>query len=98
MDFSIEENKNSILLHSIMGLRSQGLIGNYCAVGTDSDKSKSLFPLPKNGIIMVPTVLGAEMFLYALGYQNASGIDLLNGKVKNIPESIIEILPKAKKV
>lgn len=98
MDFSIEENKNSILLHSIMGLRSQGLIGNYCAVGSDSDKSKCLFPLPKNGIIMVPTVLGAEMFLYALGYQNASGIDLANGRIKSIPESIIENLPKAKKV
>lgn len=98
MDFSKEENKNSILLHSIMGLRSQGLIGNYCAIGSDSDKSQCIFPLPKNGIIMVPTVLGAEMFLYAQGYQNASGIDLANGKIKNLPDPIIKILPKAKKV
>lgn len=98
MDFSSDENKNSILLHSIMGLRRLGLIGNYCAVGSDSDNTKCLFPLPKNGIVMVPTILGAEMFLYALGYQNISGVDLVNGKIENLPDSIIENLPNAKKV
>ena len=98
MDFSSDENKNSILLHSIMGLRRLGLIGNYCAVGSDSDNTECLFPLPKNGMIMIPTVLGAEMFLYALGFQNVSGVDLVNGKIKNLPDPIIENLPKAKKV
>lgn len=98
MDFSEEEDQNSILHHSIMGLRSQDLIGNYCAVGTDSDSSKCLFPLPKNGIIMVPTVSGAEMFLYALGYQNASGINLTNGKIKKLPESVIGYIPKAQRI
>lgn len=98
MDFSKKENKNSILHHSITGLQSRGLISGYYAIGSDSDKSKCLIPLPKNGIIMEPTVLGAEMFLYALGYQNISGTDLTNGKIKNLPESVIENIPKAKRV
>lgn len=98
MDFLPNEDKNSILHHSIMGLRRLGLIGNYCAVGSASDNTECLFPLPKNGMIMIPTVLGAEMFLYALGFQNVSGVDLVNGKIKNLPDPIIENLPKAKKV
>jgi hypothetical protein len=98
MDFLENENRNSILSHSIMGLRGIGLIGNYCAVGCDSDKSECLHPLPKNGIIMEPTIMGAETFLYALGYQNISGADLLNGRIKDIPEPIFSTIPTAKRV
>lgn len=69
MDFSAEElpNKQDLRTHAMTGLDKRGLIHSYQAGPVDSLKPKYSF-IEEGGIIVTPSILGIELFMWANGH------------------------------
>ncbi len=80
MDFSETEDRNAILSHCLFGLGRHDLIANFSSGQADFLRKKApAIDVP--GIILTPTLLGAELFLWAIGLTGASGRELLHTEV-----------------
>lgn len=92
MDFSEDEDTGSILVHSVEGLIRHGLLEDQYLYGSKEHISKKYKKAPESGMILIPSVQGAEAFLWAHGVSGATGHELVNGSLRyNEPEvSIIE--------
>lgn len=81
MDFSDNEYPPDILIHAIGGLSRHGLIGVIFQHGSKEFLSKFYKDAPSEGMILTPTVQGAEAFLWGMGIQGATGHELVNGSI-----------------
>lgn len=91
MEFSESENESVILTHTMAGLATNGLLGtNYC-YGAHSHVTNAYKDCPEEGgIILEPTVLGAELFLWAEGVNSIEGSKFLTSEFK-LPKPIVPI-------
>lgn len=78
--FEPKENPNAILGHALFGLDKHKLISDFSS-GTAEFLHKRIPTLPGGGIVLTPTLPGAELFLWAEGLQGASGRELLQASV-----------------
>lgn len=78
MDLQETENFELILQHSIIGLINKGLIGDFYQYG-NLEFMRNYIPedLPEGGLLLEPTVLGAELLLWADGKGNIPGSNFL---------------------
>ena len=90
---SQEENPWEIMIHCATGLYGRGLIGNYSYGGQDHLQKK--FPeANRPGIILQPTLRGAELFMWANGQQGATGHEIFKvDEIKVLPE--VTVIPGA---
>lgn len=87
MDFSPTEDRNAILSHCLFGLGKHDLIVDFSS-GQPTFLQKHAPGIKTGGIILSPTLLGAEMFLWANGFMGASGLELLNTEIHQDVEGI----------
>lgn len=87
MAFSSNEDMPAIMIHCLFGLRRHDLITDFAS--GDLEYMKVRFPLAaEDGMMISPSVLGAELYLWAAGLQGAAGIELLTC---NLPDSGINV-------
>ncbi len=77
MEFTPEENAKSILAHVLFGLDKHKLISGFSS-GNAEFLKKQTPQISEAGIVLSPTMPGAELFLWAVGLSGASGRELLN--------------------
>ena len=85
MAFSPSEDKHAILGHTLYGLSKHGLIRDFSS-GTAEFLQKKCKYIEEFGVTFSPTLPGAELFLWAVGLQGASGKELLSAEVVGAPE------------
>lgn len=91
MELNDTENPNVILSHSIVGLVTNGLIGDNYACGPKENMEEALGYCPDTGgILFMPTLIGAELFLCAEGINSIEPASFLTSKFAR-PEPIIPI-------
>lgn len=87
MDFSPTENPGSILSHAVIGLNKHDLISDYKYGHKEFIKKKEPI-LDDGGILLTPTLPGAELFVWSLGFQGGTGRELLDidiqGAIKDV--------------
>lgn len=88
MDFGPKEKGHSILSHCLFGLSRHGLIAQNFHSGNKTFINKHAPKADSDGIIVAPTLLGSELFLWSLGVTGASGLELLRVTVSGGVEGI----------
>jgi hypothetical protein len=92
MDFTQEEGKNwlSILSHTIWGLNKEELLAHFSWGNHDHIKKK--FPQAKTaGIIVQPTKIGTELFMWAYGYGQLDTSSFFSSEIKFSNDQQIKI-------
>jgi len=100
MEFTDDELSriNSLFSHSLFGLKKEDLVESF-AFGQKESLTKQIgdtYAMPEEGgILVTPSALGAELFLWAHGLGDVSIADFLNQEF-TLPENIIccESVPK----
>lgn len=99
MEFTQEELDNlensQIMDHIWHGLSSDGLIESAWHFGMQEALKKYHPTAPGNGIICSPSLVGAELFLWAFGYGNSPIENLLSGDLNVEIEGIPCGIPNA---
>ncbi|MEO1082517.1 MAG: hypothetical protein AAFY29_23385 [Pseudomonadota bacterium] len=76
-----ERQSPQLVSHIWFGLANDGLIGPTWYLG-DRESIKQVFDAaPSDGVVCEPSILGAELLLWALGSGNSSIDDLLTGQL-----------------
>ena len=78
-----------IMPHSVVGLSHEGLVSNY-RYGNLEGQHKELPGAPDNGILLAPSFLGAELFMWALGIEAPSGHQFFGINIHKV-EKVIPI-------
>lgn len=78
MDFAEGEDSDVILAHCLCGLHRHGLIGYEFSCGNADSLKKQVAAIDSPGMIIEPSILGAELFLWALGLTGATGMEFLH--------------------
>lgn len=76
MAFTSTEDHNAILSHVLFGLGKHDLISNFSSGSTEFLR-RHIPQIPEDGIVLSPTLPGAELFLWSVGQPGASGRELL---------------------
>jgi len=82
MDFSKGENADVIISHVVWGLTKEQLIGGYFATGDVEVLKKAWSKADEAGIILYPSALGVELFLWAYGKGRLSVGSYLDHNIK----------------
>lgn len=93
MEFTDRELENPQIFHHILdGLSSDGLIEGRWMFGDRESLLKDVKKVPSDGIVCSPSLLGAELFLWAFGYGDQQLEFVLSGDfvgaIEGLPESI----------
>ena len=83
MGFTEGEQPDTVLSHCLFGLDKHKLISNF-ASGHAEFLQKKFKSVPDTGIVLAPTLPGAELFLWAVGLPGASGRELLQVTVSGV--------------
>ena len=67
LDLGSEEDFWALLTHSMFGLSRLDLIGEHWQLGSASQLQKIWSQVPDEGIVVQPSALGVELFLWAQG-------------------------------
>jgi hypothetical protein len=67
MEFSDQEDPNIIMVHTLHGLLREDLVGGFTSAGTVESLQQSFAAVPTSGLIIAPSGLGTELFLWAHG-------------------------------
>jgi hypothetical protein len=80
--FGVEEKESgNILIHTLTGLNKEGLLDNFYQYGS-ANFLKAQFPfIDSGGIIVEPSILGIELFLWAYGLGQRSINDYLKENI-----------------
>ena len=81
MQCSEDTSPFSLLGHCLFGLGRADLISNFLS-GMTEDIQKELKGVSEGGIVVAPTLLGAELFLWSHGVRNATGRELFVANVE----------------
>jgi hypothetical protein len=77
MAFQDGEDPSAILSHCLFGLNRHNLISDF-ASGNAEWLQKKNKGIAEAGVIFAPTLTGAELFLWAIGLQGATGRELVS--------------------
>jgi hypothetical protein len=88
MSFSEAENPAAILDHSVEGLVRSGLVESNFHYGQKQHMEKKFAAATEAGIIMAPSVFGAEVFLWGQGITGATGHELVQDTLQLPPPEI----------
>lgn len=88
MSFSGAENPASILIHSVEGLVRSGLVETNFSYGSKEYLAKRFPTATQPGIIMAPSVFGAEVFLWGQGIKGATGHEIVQDALALAPPEI----------
>lgn len=88
MAFSADEDPNNILSHVLFGLGKHDLIAQFSS-GSEEFLRKRNPQIPEPGIVVSPTLPGAELFLWSVGLTGASGRELLNVQISGAIEGLV---------
>lgn len=88
MDFTATEDPDAILTHVLFGLGKHDLITNFSS-GPSEFLRQHLYNIPEDGIMLSPTLLGAELFLWSVGLSGASGTELFQTEITVSIEGIV---------
>jgi hypothetical protein len=81
MDFQAGEDINAILAHCLFGLGKHNLINNFASVNAEFLQKQNK-AISESGLLLTPTLPGAELFLWAIGLPGASGRELLKARIE----------------
>ena len=81
MEFSQAEDPGRLAVHSLLGLFKHGLIDSDYRFGTKTEMSLEIFDADDAGLIASPTLLGAELFLWANGLHGSAGYDIFTAEI-----------------
>lgn len=73
----VTQNYWKIMAQAVVGLSQEGLISNY-TYGNLDKKAESYEGAPTNAILLSPSFLGAELFMWAMGSEAPSGHEFFN--------------------
>lgn len=85
MAFTPDENPHSVLSHVLYGLNKHGLISEFSS-GSLEFMRKQIPQIPEAGIVLSPTLPGAELFLWSVGMSGASGREILKVQIQGSVE------------
>lgn len=88
MAFTPAENAYTILSHVLFGLNKHNLISEFSSGSAEFLKRRTP-QIPEAGIVLSPTLPGAELFLWAVGLSGASGRELLNVQVAGSVDGLV---------
>lgn len=88
MAFTPDENSTNILSHVLFGLSKHDLISEFSSGATEFLQKRTP-QIPEPGIVLAPTLPGAELFLWSVGLSGASGRELVNVQVVGGIEGIV---------
>ena len=97
MEFTQKEwNNRQILSHIFHGLHADGLIGNDWGFGNPESLKNIFSNAPSDGIVCIPSALGAELLLWAFGHGDKQ-LDFLltddfSAEIEGIPKSVSNAL------
>ena len=93
MMFSQEEWDNPQIMHHIWhGLFSDDLIEDQWRSGPQANLKRIFARAPGPGIVCTPSALGAELFLWALGYGNSPLEHMFSGEIDVAVEDIPKVV------
>ncbi|MCK6685913.1 MAG: hypothetical protein L6R30_26255 [Thermoanaerobaculia bacterium] len=81
MDFAPSEDRQAILGHSVFGLVREGLVANGPLLGEEEALTEVYSGVSGPGIVVGPSLLGAELFLWAHGRGDVAPQNLLRSDV-----------------
>ncbi|MCW1915999.1 hypothetical protein OJ996_20595 [Luteolibacter sp. GHJ8] len=87
MGFTDAEDRGAILVHNLFGLHRHDLIDNFTSGDSGYLETKGR-SIPEAGVIMQPTMQGAELYLWAMGLKGASGTELLTAELPSVLEAV----------
>ena len=73
----VQENYWKIMAQAVVGLSQEGLVSRY-TYGDLEKKNQQFEDAPVNAILMAPSFLGAELFMWAVGAESPSGHDFFS--------------------
>lgn len=91
----------SIFTHAINGLYSDGLVNSFSYGSAEHLKKNGFGAAPDAGLVVEPTFIGAELFLWAIGGADPNGHAFLIQNPEAVEETIaveqtaIRVLPKS---
>ena len=88
MDFQAGEDLNAILSHCLFGLSKHNLITDF-ASGDIEFLQKKNKAIAESGLLLAPTLPGAELFLWAIGLPGASGRELLRARIEGDVDGVL---------
>ncbi len=88
MQFSPSEDASAILIHSVEGLVRSGLVESNFNYGSQEYLAKRFPAATEPGVIMAPSVFGAEVFLWGQGVKGATGHEVVKGNLQLPPPEI----------
>jgi len=93
MDLSQTEDPDIIIPHCVLGLRRHALIGpRYVwTVGDPQHIRRFHKDAESDGLLLLPSGLGAELFLWVHGFSNVGPFALLNRQISLDDETVISI-------
>lgn len=89
MSFSDAEDTESILSHSVEGLVRSGLVDGNFRYGAQEFMAEWFPSATQSGIIMAPSVFGAEVFMWGQGIKGASGHEVVQDDLVLAPPEIL---------
>lgn len=92
MDFTEEEGQNwvNLMSHSVWGLNKESLISDF-SYGNIDHLKKKFSAVKNNGILMIPSKIGVELFMWAYGYGQNDPNDYFKSSIKFNDEQTIKI-------
>lgn len=91
MEFSEDEDPYIFIPHAVIGLATKGLINQHYQFGSQEHMKTVFEECPKEGGIMFePTILGAELFLWAEGINTIASAEILSSEYE-LPSPILPI-------
>ena len=88
MQFSESEDASAILIHSVEGLVRSGMVEANFHYGSQEYLAKSFSAATEPGLIMAPSVFGAEVFLWGQGVKGATGHEVVKENLQLPPPEI----------
>lgn len=88
MQFSQSEDPSAILVHSAEGLVRSGLVESNFSYGSQEYLAKRFPAATESGVIMAPSVFGAEVFLWGQGVKGATGHEIVDKNLQLPPPEI----------
>lgn len=85
LEFTPEEDQGAILLHTLEGLGRFGLIDDPRAAGSTETVRWLWKDAPGPGIVIQPSQLGSELFVWAQGSGRVDAMSFLDPKIKFNP-------------
>ena len=88
MDFQAGEDLDNILSHCLFGLSKHNLITDFASGDAEFLQTQNK-AITESGLLLAPTLPGAELFLWAIGLPGASGRELLSATIEGNVDGVL---------